>query len=89
MSVAKNVSVNELQARLASLLVEREADGVHFVWYRTGSPGPSFLKYGEYEALLNRLDDLEDVLAMQQALSSPGERGNQPAGLRGRPAHGR
>lgn len=89
MSVAKNVSVNELQARLASLLVELEADGVPLCVVQDGKPRAIVLKYGEYEALLNRLDDLEDVLAMQQALSSPESEAISLRAYEARPAHGR
>ena len=37
---------------------------------RHGKPKAVLVQYEEYEALLEKLDDLEDAVAMHQALSS-------------------
>ena len=36
-------------------------------------PKAVLVEYWEYQALLNRLDDLEDLLVMKEALESPEE----------------
>ena len=43
--------------------------------WRSGKPKAVLVSYQEYEALLEKLDDLEDLLAMKEALESPEEEG--------------
>ena len=69
----KIVTVSELKANLARVVAQLEARGVPVYVTRHGKPKAVLVKYEEYEALLEKLDDLEDALAMQQALSSPQE----------------
>ena len=38
-----------------------------------GKPKAVLVKYEEYEALLEKVEDLEDMVAMREALSSPEE----------------
>ncbi len=67
------VNVSELKTRLAGLMAQLEAKGVPVYVTQHGKPKAVLVKYEEYEALLERLDDLEDILTMQQALSSAEE----------------
>ena len=69
----KIVTVSELKANLARVVAQLEARGVPVYVTQHGKPKAVLVKYEEYEALLEKLDDLEDALAMQQALSSPQE----------------
>ena len=65
------VSVSELKIKLASLMAQLEVEGVPVYVTQHGKPRAVLVKYADYEALLEKLDDLEDILAMKQALSSP------------------
>ena len=67
------VSVSELKIKLASLMAQLEVEGVPVYVTQHGKPRAVLVKYADYEALLEKLDDLEDILAMKQALSSPEE----------------
>lgn len=69
----KIVNVSVLKTKLASLMAQLEVDGVPVHVTQHGKPKAVLVKYAEYEALLEKLDDLEDILAMKQALSSPPE----------------
>lgn len=69
----KIVNVSELKAKLASLITQLEAQGVPVYVTQHGKPKAVLVKYEDYEALLEKVDDLEDILAMKQALSSPRE----------------
>ena len=67
------VSVSELKIKLASLMAQLEVEGVPVYVTQHGKPRAVLVKYADYEALLEKLDDLEDIVAMKQALSSPEE----------------
>ena len=67
------VSVSELKIKLASLMAQLEVEGVPVYVTQHGKPRAVLVKYADYEALLEKLDDLEDILAMKQALSSAEE----------------
>lgn len=69
----KIVTVSELKTHLASVVAQLETEGVPIFVTLHGKPRAVLVQYQEYEALLEKLDDLEDALAMQQALSSPQE----------------
>lgn len=69
----KIVTVSELKTNIASFVAQLEAGGVPFYVTQHGKPKAVLVPYQEYETLLEKLDDLEDALAMQQALSSPQE----------------
>ncbi len=69
----KIVNVSELKTKLASLLIQLEADGVSLYVTQHGKPKAVLVKYEEYEALLKKVEDLEDFVAMHLALSSPQE----------------
>ncbi len=67
----KIVTVSELKTTLASVVAQLDAEGVPFYVTQHGKPKAVLVNYQEYEALLEKLEDLEDALAMQQALASP------------------
>ena len=69
----KIVNVSQLKANLAAVLAALDEQGVPVYVTQHGKPRAVLVKYEEYEALLEKLDDLEDIVAMQQALSSPEE----------------
>ena len=67
------VTVSELKAKLASIVAQLGAEGVPVYVTQHGKPKAVVVKYEEYEAMLEKMDDLEDALAMQQAFSRPQE----------------
>ena len=67
----KIVSVTELKARLAGLLDELVSERVPFHIVQHGKPRAVLVEYEEFEAMLTKIDDLEDILSMEEALSSP------------------
>ena len=69
----KIVNVSELKANLAALMAALDGQGVPIYVTQHGKPRAVLVKYEEYEALLEKLDDLEDIVALQQALSAPEE----------------
>ena len=64
------VNVSEVKSRLASLMAELESDGFPLYIVQHGKPKAVLVKYGDYEALLEKIDDLEDAVAMREALAS-------------------
>ena len=69
----KIVTVSELKTHLATVMAQLEANAVPVYVTQHGKPKAVLVSYPEYETLLEKLDDLEDVLAMKDALSSPQE----------------
>ncbi len=67
----KIATVSELKTNLARIVAQLEARGVPIYVTQHGKPKAVLVNYEEYEALLEKLDDLEDALAMRQALSNP------------------
>lgn len=65
------VTVSELKIKLATLLAELEEGGTPLYITQYGKPKAVLAPYDEYEALLKKLEDLEDLLAMKEALSTP------------------
>ena len=62
-----------MKATLATLVTQLQSDGVPIYVALRGKPKAVLVSYQEYEALLDRLEDLEDLLAMKEALESPEE----------------
>ena len=69
--VTRIITVTELKTRLGELIGELEEQGIAMYVTQHGKPKAVFALYDEYEALLKRIEDLEDLLAMKEALSVP------------------
>ncbi len=69
----KIVPVSELKANLAGIMAQLATDATPIYVTQYGKPHAVLLNYEEYEALQEKLENLEDALAMQQALASPEE----------------
>lgn len=67
------VTVSELKTRLGALMAELDAQGVPLYVTQHGKPKAVLVPYDEYEALLKKLEDLEDLLAMKESLAAPEE----------------
>ena len=65
------VTVSDLKTKLGALMAELEEKGVPLFVTQHGKPKAVLVRYDEYEALLSKLEDIEDVLVMKEALSSP------------------
>lgn len=63
------VTVSELKVRLGALMAELEEHGVPLYVTRHGKPKAVLARYDEYEALLRKLEDMEDLLAMKESLT--------------------
>ncbi len=67
------VTVSELKIKLASLMSELQQQGIPLYVTQHGKPRAVLTSYDEYEALLKKIEDLEDMLAMKEALAAPEE----------------
>jgi prevent-host-death family protein len=67
------VTVSELKVKLGALMAELEEQGVPLYVTRHGKPKAVLAGYDEYEALLRKLEDMEDLLAMKESLAAPDE----------------
>jgi len=67
------VTVSELKVKLGALMAELEEQGVPLYVTQHGKPKAVLARYDEYEALLRKLEDVEDLLAMKECLAVPGE----------------
>jgi antitoxin YefM len=67
----KIVTVSELKGKLASLIVQLASDTTPIYVTQHGKPQAVLVGFEEYEAMREKLEDLEDALAMHQALASP------------------
>ncbi|MFU8796133.1 MAG: type II toxin-antitoxin system Phd/YefM family antitoxin [Dehalococcoidia bacterium] len=65
------VTVSELKVRLGALMAELEERGIPLYVTQHGKPKAVLARYDEYEALLQRIEDMEDILAMQESLAAP------------------
>lgn len=65
------VTVSELKVKLGALMAELEQQGVPLYVTQHGKPKAVLARYDEYEALLRKIEDMEDLLAMQEALAAP------------------
>jgi prevent-host-death family protein len=65
------VTVSELKAKLGALMAELEEEGVPLYVTQHGKPKAVLARYDEYEALVRKLEDVEDLLAMQESLAAP------------------
>tara|TARA_B100001971_G_C17779095_1_gene328832 strand:+ start:117 stop:383 length:267 start_codon:yes stop_codon:yes gene_type:complete len=67
----KIITVSELKTTLAAVMGRLEAQGLPVYVTQHGKPKAVLVSYPEYEALLEKLDDLEDLVAMKEAMESP------------------
>jgi len=67
------VTVSELKVRLAALMAELEEQGVPLYVTQHGKPKAVLARYDEYEALVQKIEDMEDLLAMKESLVAPEE----------------
>jgi prevent-host-death family protein len=67
------VTVSELKVKLGALMAELEEEGVPLYVTQHGKPKAVLARYDEYEALLRKLEDVEDLLAMKESLAVPDE----------------
>ena len=67
------VTVSELKVKLGALMAELEGQGIPLYVTQHGKPKAVLARYDEYEALLKKVEDLEDILAMKESLSAPEE----------------
>lgn len=65
------VTVSELKVRLGALMAELEQQGVPLYVTQHGKPKAVLARYDEYEALLRKIEDMEDLLAIKESLSAP------------------
>ena len=65
------VTVSELKVKLNALMAELEGQGIPLYVTQYGKPKAVLIRYDEYEALLKKVEDLEDMLAMKESLSAP------------------
>ena len=69
--ITRIITVTELKTRLGSIISELRQQGMPIYITQHGKPRAVFASYEEYEALLQRIEDLEDLLAMKESLESP------------------
>jgi len=67
------VTVSELKVKLGALMAELEGQGIPLYVTQHGKPKAVLARYDEYEALIKKVEDLEDILAMKESLSAPEE----------------
>ena len=67
------VTVSELKVKLGALMAELDSFGVPLYITQYGKPKAVLTRYDEYEALVKKVEDLEDILAMKESLSAPEE----------------
>jgi prevent-host-death family protein len=65
------VTVSELKVKLGALMAELEEQGVPLYVTQYGKPKAVLARYDEYEALLRKLEHMEDLLAMHESLTAP------------------
>jgi prevent-host-death family protein len=65
------VTVSELKTKLGALMSELEEQGVPMYVTQHGKPKAVLTRFDEYEALVKKLEDYEDLLAMKESLAAP------------------
>ena len=65
------ITVSELKTKLGSLMSELEEKGIPLYVTQYGKPRAVLARYEEYESLLKKIEDLEDLLAIKESLASP------------------
>jgi prevent-host-death family protein len=65
------VTISELKVKMGALMAELEQQGIPLYITQYGKPKAVMARYDEYEALLRKIEDLEDTLAMKESLTAP------------------
>ena len=65
------ITASELKTKMGALLAELEEQGIPLYVTQYGKPKAVLSRYDEYETLLKKIEDLEDLLAIKEALSAP------------------
>ena len=65
------ITVSELKAKLASLMDELGNCGFPMYVTQHGKPRAVLADYDEYEAMLRKIEDLEDLLAIKESFVAP------------------
>lgn len=65
------ITVSELKNKLSSLMTELESRRIPLYITQHGKPRAVLTSYDEYEALVSRIEDLEDLLSMKESLAAP------------------
>ncbi len=65
------VTVSELRVGLGALMAELEGQGIPLYVTQHGKPKAVLARYDEYEALIKKVEDLEDLLVIKESLSVP------------------
>lgn len=67
------VTISELKVKLGALMAELEGQGIPLYVTQYGKPKAVLARYDEYEALIKKVEDLEDILLVKESLSVPEE----------------
>ena len=67
------ITVSELKTKLGALMSELEEQGIPMFVTQHGKPKAVLTRFDEYEALMQKLEDFEDLLAMNESLAAPEE----------------
>ena len=67
------ITVSELKTKLGALMSELEEQGIPMFVTQHGKPKAVLTRFDEYEALMQKLEDFEDLLAMKESLAAPEE----------------
>jgi prevent-host-death family protein len=67
------ITTSELKVKMGALMAELEEQGQPLYITQYGKPKAVLSRYDEYEILLKKIEDLEDILAMKDPLSTPEE----------------
>lgn len=68
--VTRIVTISELKVKLGAMMKELEKQGIPLYVTQHGKPRAVLARYDEYEALIKKVEDLEDLLAMKESLSA-------------------
>ncbi len=67
------ITVSELKTKLGALMNELENRGFPMYVTQHGKPRAVLARYDEYESMLQKIEDLEDLLALKESLAAPEE----------------
>jgi prevent-host-death family protein len=68
---AETMDATQARARLGDLLARARYGGWRFVIQQRGDPAAVLMGYADYEALMERLEDLEDIRDMLESEGEP------------------